>query len=233
MLDEFLQLEDGQLLKILPISKDKLYYTVDNYYISGIGKWFIDDDIVKHFKMEWNEWKNKIHKQRQYYTFVEYGNELKIIKFSNQIKIKIDEQYNDIFDHLQIFIEMKHGFKSYNKCDLAKNLNDNSNYDDLDKYFESNEYNHLVSVYNKWNTNLQLKNNPDISKHLLDNGFISQDYTTLFRSIKLKKLQNLINRRKVINKILHEHINTNTDYTKLITAIEDWHDNEYKHQIKI
>jgi hypothetical protein len=228
MSNDFLQLEDGQLLKIIPISKDKLYYTVDNYFIRDLGKWFIDDDIIKHFKMEWSEWRNKIDRQRQYYIFVEYRNELKIIKFGNQIKTKIDKRYNDIFDHLQVVVEMKHGYKSYENCDLAKNLNDNSKYDNLDKYFKSDEYKHLISVYDKWNTNLQLKNNPDVSKYLLDNGFIAQDYTTLFRSIKLKKLQNLINRRKIINKILHKHINTNTDYTELVTAIEEWHDNDCK-----
>jgi len=42
-----------------------------------------------------------------------------------------------------------------------------------------------------------------------------------------------MNRRQIINKILHEHIDVNTheDYTnykKLITAIEEWHESEVK-----
>ena len=40
-----------------------------------------------------------------------------------------------------------------------------------------------------------------------------------------------MNRRQVINKILHTHIDVNsyedyTDYKKLITAIEEWHESE-------
>ena len=42
-----------------------------------------------------------------------------------------------------------------------------------------------------------------------------------------------MNRRQIINKILHEHIDVNkyedyTNYKKLITAIEEWHESEVK-----
>ncbi|MDB4343499.1 hypothetical protein OAA15_00600 [bacterium] len=42
-----------------------------------------------------------------------------------------------------------------------------------------------------------------------------------------------LNRRQIINKILHEHIDVNkyedyTNYKKLITAIEEWHESEVK-----
>ncbi len=42
-----------------------------------------------------------------------------------------------------------------------------------------------------------------------------------------------MNRRQVINKILHDHIDVNkcedyTNYKKLITAIEEWHESEVK-----
>ena len=40
-----------------------------------------------------------------------------------------------------------------------------------------------------------------------------------------------MNRRQIINKILHDHIDVNkhedyTNYKKLITAIEEWHESE-------
>ena len=42
-----------------------------------------------------------------------------------------------------------------------------------------------------------------------------------------------MNRRQIINKILHDHIDVNkhedyTNYKKLITAIEEWHESEVK-----
>ncbi len=42
-----------------------------------------------------------------------------------------------------------------------------------------------------------------------------------------------MNRRQIINKILHNHIDVNkyedyTNYEKLITAIEEWHESEVK-----
>ena len=42
-----------------------------------------------------------------------------------------------------------------------------------------------------------------------------------------------MNRRQLINKILHDHIDVNknedyTNYKKLITAIEEWHESEVK-----
>jgi len=42
-----------------------------------------------------------------------------------------------------------------------------------------------------------------------------------------------MNRRQIINKILHNHIDVNkyedyTNYKKLITAIEEWHESEVK-----
>ena len=42
-----------------------------------------------------------------------------------------------------------------------------------------------------------------------------------------------MNRRQIINKILHDHIDVNryedhTNYKKLITAIEKWHESEVK-----
>ena len=42
-----------------------------------------------------------------------------------------------------------------------------------------------------------------------------------------------MNRRQIINKILHDHIEVNqyedyTNYKKLITAIEEWHESEVK-----
>jgi len=42
-----------------------------------------------------------------------------------------------------------------------------------------------------------------------------------------------MNRRQIINKLLHEHIDVNkhedyTNYKKLITAIENWHESEVK-----
>ena len=47
------------------------------------------------------------------------------------------------------------------------------------------------------------------------------------------KSRNKMNRRQIINKILHDHIDVNkyedyTDYKKLITAIEEWHESEVK-----
>ena len=47
------------------------------------------------------------------------------------------------------------------------------------------------------------------------------------------KAKNKMNRRQVINKILHDHIDVNkheeyTNYKKLITAIEEWHESEIK-----
>jgi hypothetical protein len=40
-----------------------------------------------------------------------------------------------------------------------------------------------------------------------------------------------MNRRQIINKIIHDHIDVNkqedyTNYKKLITAIEEWHESE-------
>ena len=42
-----------------------------------------------------------------------------------------------------------------------------------------------------------------------------------------------MNRRQITNKILHDHIDVNkhedyTNYKKLITAIEEWHESEVK-----
>jgi len=42
-----------------------------------------------------------------------------------------------------------------------------------------------------------------------------------------------MNRRQIINKILHDHIDVNkyedyTNYKKLMTAIEEWHESEVK-----
>ena len=42
-----------------------------------------------------------------------------------------------------------------------------------------------------------------------------------------------MNRRQIINKVLHDHIDVNkhedyTNYKKLITAIEEWHETEVK-----
>jgi DUF4097 and DUF4098 domain-containing protein YvlB len=42
-----------------------------------------------------------------------------------------------------------------------------------------------------------------------------------------------MNRREIINKILHDHIDVNrhedyTNYKRLITAIEEWHESEVK-----
>ena len=42
-----------------------------------------------------------------------------------------------------------------------------------------------------------------------------------------------MNRRQIINKILHDHIDVNkyedyTNYKKLITAIEEWYESEVK-----
>ena len=47
------------------------------------------------------------------------------------------------------------------------------------------------------------------------------------------KSRNKMNRRQAINKILHDHIDVNkhedyTNYKKLITAIEEWHESEVK-----
>lgn len=222
MLNELLELKTGQLLKILPFSKNNLYVTEYSYYIRELGKWFIDADIRQHFKMDFSEWRNKINNRTRYYTIVEYKNELKLIKFGRSIKTTIDEQYGDDFNYLQVVVEMEDSpigpLRSYDKCQMTINYNDKY---DLNKYIDSDEYKNLIIVYNNHTNKLQLKNNHELLKYLLDNEFISQDYKTLFRSIKLKKLQNLINRRKIINEILHEHINTNTDYTKLITTIED------------
>ena len=47
------------------------------------------------------------------------------------------------------------------------------------------------------------------------------------------KYKHEMNRRQIINKILHDHIDVNkhedyTNYKKLITAIEEWHESEVK-----
>jgi len=47
-----------------------------------------------------------------------------------------------------------------------------------------------------------------------------------------------MNRRQIINKILHNHIDVNrhedyTNYKKLITAIEEWHESEVKKLYRI
>lgn len=194
---DFIKLEDGMVLRLLPFNFISFYDIQNQYYLLKINKMFIDDKLIKYIDssdyIKFNY--NVISRRTRCYSIVEYDGELKMIYYGLKIKDIIDKSIdNDIINFKSfnsfLYVNKKiiNGrFPNYDDSFIIQHHNKPFKYD-YNSLFQSDDYLYLINQYNNYINSK--KPNSIIIKHLIEENILDNNYIGKMRKIKLNKIKN-------------------------------------------
>ena len=174
----FLQLETGQLLRILPISEDNIYEKFMFNYLKAREEFFIHED--NNF-IPFGMYSQLHHRTERFFTVVDNGNELYIIKFGRKIKTMLDDYSSEdhlipidfILDNISLdvvvnMISITGGtVGNFDKCVVSRVICGANDYKSKDDYFLSDQYKSLMVLYNNYITKMRIENKPETLKTII------------------------------------------------------------------
>jgi len=194
-----LKLEDGQKLRLLPISEDMIYNTVKEYYINKLEKLFIHDsaDFVDFDNRE------AVPRFIRNYIPVEYNDEIYFIKFGMRIKDKIDKIVNHynlkpvdfLYNTVFLQVELKEvgigaGRTVTNFDSCVVDVSDIKDFcDNESDFFNSKQYTTVKELYDRHISFMRIENKPDIIDHLNQRGLLKPEFAYLLRTKKINDIR--------------------------------------------
>lgn len=194
MLDNFLKFEHGQRLRILPFNQKELSVNYNIFHNRNINPFILDKNSPIKFTSD-------ITCTSRNYFLVEYYSELRIIQTGWGIRTKIEEYFTDpignyffngqhLFDCyvcLELDIKKRNGFPDYSGSMVFQSPSDSGA--DPIEVFNTQEYDNLMSNFNKYIRQMRLETNTKTIRWLDENDYIKGNYNYLLRNIKINDIK--------------------------------------------
>lgn len=186
----YLDLKDGQTLRLLPITKTDIFFKTTSYKFGEYRFTYESVDFYKNNRTNINN--------IRYHFLVEYEGKLKFIRTGfriyNKIKNYVDEMYKlnnnlgfyDFSINLNIKISQVDIYPSYDNTYLSIGKLSNI---DVEEFYKSIKYLNAISWFNTFSEKIKLINNPNAILFLDKLGIMPSECLYVIRKIKINKIK--------------------------------------------